>query len=64
MNHECQHCGKLRPGKTYRVISEDSGTTLLDLTVCYDCFLEARRLGLHAEEVKPRELFGGYHAHA
>jgi len=48
----------------YRVISEDSGTTLLDLTVCYDCFLEARRLGLHAEEVKPRELFGGYHAHA
>jgi hypothetical protein len=46
------------------VISQDGGTVLLDLTVCYDCFLEARRLGLHAEEVRPRELSSGFHAHA
>jgi hypothetical protein len=64
MNNECQHCGKLNSGRTYRVVSQDGGTTLLDLTVCYNCFLEARRLGLHAEEVRPRELSGGYHAHA
>jgi len=64
MTHECQHCSKLTSGRTYRVISQDGGTVLLDLTVCYDCFLEARRLGLHAEEVRPRELSSGFHAHA
>jgi hypothetical protein len=64
MNSECQRCGELTSGRTYRVISQDGGTTLLDLTVCYYCYLEARRLGLHAEDVTPSELFGGYHAHA
>jgi hypothetical protein len=64
MNPECQHCGELVIGRTYRVISQDGGVILLDMTVCYYCFLEARRLGLHAEDVTPHDLSGGYRAHA
>jgi hypothetical protein len=38
-------------GKAYRVTSEESGIKLLDMTVCYYCFVDAQRLGLHAEEI-------------
>jgi hypothetical protein len=41
-------------GKAYRVTSEESGTTLLDMVVCYYCFVDAQRLGLHVEELRPR----------
>jgi DNA-directed RNA polymerase subunit RPC12/RpoP len=55
MIYQCQHCGQLVAGKTYRVTSEESGITLLDMVVCYYCFLDAQRLGLHAEELRPSE---------
>jgi hypothetical protein len=29
----------------YRVRSEESGIVLLDMIVCYDCYVEARELG-------------------
>jgi hypothetical protein len=64
MNCECQHCEQLITGRAYRVTSEDSGVKLLDMTVCYYCFIEARRLGLHAEDVPPRDSAAGYRAHA
>jgi hypothetical protein len=36
------------------VTSEDQGITLLDLVVCSLCFMEAKRLHLHAEEIDLR----------
>jgi hypothetical protein len=42
-------------GKAYRVTSEESGVTLLDMVVCYYCFVDAQRLGLHVEELRPLE---------
>jgi hypothetical protein len=36
------------------VTSEDQGITLLDLVVCSLCFMAAKRLGLHAEEIDLR----------
>jgi hypothetical protein len=51
MNHTCQHCGEFIVGNAYRVTSEDQGITLLDMIVCALCFMEAKRLHLHAEEI-------------
>jgi hypothetical protein len=51
MDHTCQHCGELIVGNAYRVTSEDQGITLLDMVVCSLCFMEAKRLHLHAEEI-------------
>ena len=51
MDHRCQHCGELIVGNAYRVTSEDQGITLLDMVVCSLCFMEAKRLHLHAEEI-------------
>jgi len=51
MNHICQHCGELIVGNAYRVTSEDQGIALLDMVVCSLCFMEAKRLHLHAEEI-------------
>ena len=56
MNYQCQHCGQFIMGKAYRVISEESGIRLLDMTVCYYCYIDAQRLGLNAEEIRPRDL--------
>jgi hypothetical protein len=55
MNYQCQHCGQFIMGKAYRVTSEESGVKLLDMTVCYYCFVDAQRLGLHTEEILARE---------
>ena len=55
MSDQCQHCGNYIMGRAYRVTSEESGITLLDMTVCYYCFIDAQRLGLHAEEVVPAD---------
>jgi hypothetical protein len=41
-------------GRAYRVTSEESGVMLLDMTVCYYCYIDAQRLGLHAEEIRPQ----------
>ena len=51
MDRNCQHCGELIVGNAYRVTSEEEGITLLDMIVCSLCFMEAKRLRLHTEEI-------------
>jgi hypothetical protein len=51
MDRICQHCGELIVGNAYRVTSEEEGITLLDMVVCSLCFMEAKRLRLHTEEI-------------
>jgi hypothetical protein len=51
MNHTCQHCGESIVGNAYRVTSEAEGISLLDIIVCSLCFMAAKRLHLHAEEI-------------
>jgi hypothetical protein len=43
MNHTCQHCGELIVGNAW--------LRVLDMVVCSLCFMEAKRLHLHAEEI-------------
>ena len=50
----CQHCGKLIVRNAYRVTSEEEGITLLNMIVCSLCFMEAKRLHLHAEAINVR----------
>ena len=54
MKRCCEHCGELIVGSAYRVTSEDEGITLLDIIVCSLCFIAAKRLRLHAEEINVR----------
>jgi hypothetical protein len=54
MNRVCQHCGELIVGNAYRVTSEEEGITLLDMIVCSLCYMEAKRLRLHTEEINVR----------
>ena len=54
MNRVCQHCGVFIVGNAYRVTSEEEGITLLDMIVCSVCFVEAKRLRLHTEEINDR----------
>jgi len=54
MDHICQHCGELIVGNAYRVTSEEESITLLDMIVCSLCFMEAKRLRLHTEEINVR----------
>ena len=51
MDRICQHCGELFVGNAYRVTSEEEGISLLDMIVCSLCFMAAKRLHLHAEEI-------------
>ncbi len=51
MKRSCEHCGELIVGSSFRVTSEEGSITLLNLVVCSLCFIEAKRLGLHAEEI-------------
>ena len=51
MDRICQHCGELILGNAYRVTSEEDGIPLLNMVVCSLCFMEAKRLHLHAEEI-------------
>jgi hypothetical protein len=46
MNHTCQHCGELIVGNAW--------LRVLDMVVCSLCFMEAKRLRLHAEEINIR----------
>jgi hypothetical protein len=55
MYFQCQHCEQPIMGRAYRVISQESGVTLLDMTVCHYCFIDAQRLGLKGEELQPRD---------
>jgi hypothetical protein len=52
-NIRCDHCeGILLNNKAYRVRTEDHGLVLLDMIVCYACNLQAKNLGLRADEVE------------
>jgi hypothetical protein len=51
MDRNCQHCGESIVGNAYRVTSEENGITLLDMIVCSLCYMEAKRLRLHTEEI-------------
>lgn len=53
MTYQCQHCGQYMTGKAYRVTSEESGMLLLDMVVCHYCFVDAQKLGLRTEEIRP-----------
>lgn len=56
----CNHCEGPLVGKAYRVMSEEAGVTMLDMTVCHACYEEARRLGLKTEELdRPRRSVDG-----
>ena len=55
MKRSCEHCEELIVGSAYRVTSEDKGITLLDMIVCSLCFIAAKRLRLHAEEIDVRK---------
>lgn len=55
MDRICQHCGEPIVGAAYRVTSEERGITLLDMIVCSLCFVEAKRLRLHTEEIDLRD---------
>jgi hypothetical protein len=54
MDRICEHCGESIVGSAYRVMSEEQGITMLDMIVCSLCFMEAKRLHLHAEEINLR----------
>jgi hypothetical protein len=54
MDRTCQHCGELIVGNAYRVTSEESGVTLLDMIVCSLCSEEAKKLRLHTEAIDGR----------
>ena len=54
MERVCQHCGELIVGNAYRVTSQEDGITLLDMIVCSLCYMEAKRLRLHTEEINVR----------
>jgi hypothetical protein len=54
--YACERCREFFVGDPYRVISEADGERLLDMTVCYGCYLEASQLGLHTENIPVREF--------
>ena len=47
----CEHCAAPCDSLPYRVRSEESGVVLLDMIVCYCCYIEAQQLGLSTEEI-------------
>lgn len=49
MKFFCRHCDEVVAGQPYRVISEENGVVLLDMTVCHSCYEQARALGLYSE---------------
>jgi len=48
----CERCREYFGGDPYRVISEDDGERLLDMLVCYGCYMEATQLGLDTETIE------------
>ena len=51
MEYYCEHCHRYRNGAAYRVTSEEFGLARLDMIVCYECYLVARRLSLRANKM-------------
>jgi hypothetical protein len=52
MKFFCRHCDEIAVGEPYRVISEEGGVILLNMTVCRPCSEQARTLGLRSEAVR------------
>jgi hypothetical protein len=50
--YNCERCEEQGIGHSYRVISEDDGGRLLDMMVCYGCYMEAAQLGLDTETIE------------
>jgi len=51
MEFICRHCDRLTTGAPYRVTSAEAGVILLDMIVCHACYVQAKNLGLHTEEI-------------
>lgn len=49
--YTCERCRELAVGDSYRVISDSDGERVLDMIVCYGCYLEASQLGLDTEAI-------------
>jgi RNase P subunit RPR2 len=68
MKFFCRHCDEIVVGKAYRVVSEEDGVILLNMTVCRSCYKQARALGLYSEPIrldpKPRRHPRGPGLHA
>ena len=52
----CERCRESAVGDSYRVVSETEGERLLDMIVCYGCYLEASNLGLYTQTIAAGEL--------
>jgi hypothetical protein len=46
MEYSCDHCHSYKNGDAYRVTCDEYGLLKLDMIVCYECYVDARRLGL------------------
>jgi len=64
MDTICRHCDELIVGEAYRVTSEDEGIIMLDMIVCHLCFVEAKKLGLHAEAIAMESDRSSAHNHS
>ena len=51
MKFLCRHCDEEVVGRPYRVVSEEDGVILLNMTVCRGCYEQARSLGLRSEPI-------------
>ena len=52
MEFFCRHCDEIAVGEPYRVMSEENGVILLNMTVCRSCCEQARALGLRSEAIR------------
>jgi hypothetical protein len=54
--YPCERCSEYFGGKLYRVSSATNGEILLDMVVCYECYLEASQLGLDAQAIEIEQV--------
>jgi hypothetical protein len=54
--YTCERCEEPGTGHSYRVVSEGDGERLLDMMVCYGCYMEAAQLGLDTETIEIPQL--------
>jgi hypothetical protein len=54
--YTCDRCRECSVGDSYRVVSDSDGERLLDMVVCYGCYVEASQLGLEAEPIEMEQL--------
>ena len=49
--YSCERCREFCGGYSYAVTSESDGERVLDMIVCYECYLDAAALGLATETI-------------